>query len=535
MTESVTVPVHLTLGVQGGGGYQLQGVNITYQANGVNTAVCTLAVGRQEGNKLVSVDIDRGAVAKIFIEPTFGEEYATNAPNGIPISGSNFGALITDLKPIVLFEGRVDDWGPATVGYGAFGVEVRLFGRLVDVAGGTLETNNITPKSYLDTGVAYAFGGGADDFGAIKVSSALGSTGFWPALQEALVSIAIAGPTNAAASASSVTAAIYAAFGTDINVAAADVLSTIRGQLDWRNVVTPAVPGLIRHFNQQLMSNWFYGSFLGAITQLGEQLKFALLEYGSPNAQRPGLAVVPYHPFWSRSQRYQSLGADSWNSFQWVRAQYQTYAGAVLVASTGNETAEGQNGTGNSLVVGLGKVPGFNFGKVHVGPAPGFMAAASEALNTGGDYKSRATRLIIPEDVERNTPAISVRDVIGDPYAMLMALNLNYESRRCRVTSPCLRTDIGPLTAIAVRFPNIPEITSGSATSELGVYGSVQAVTIAIDAAKGFAQTTYDIGYVRSLQQQREIDRMDLVHPFFDSNYLGARLDGDPYEDGFVD
>ena len=230
-----------------------------------------------------------------------------------------------------------------------------------------------------------------------------------------------------------------------------------------------------------------------------------------------------FRSFWSRDQDYIQLGANTWNSFQWTSKAYQDYIGTVFVSGGGVEADPGKHGTGEDLIAGVGKVNGLRYGRVHVAPSPGVLSFATEALAQGGVGERRA---LITK---------GVRDAYGDVYATIKALELHYESRTCSVSCPCVRTDIGPLTALAIRFPNIPEILSATGTTTLGVYGTVQAVTISIDATSGFAQTTYDVGYVRSLQQQRDLERMDLLHPFFDTNYLGARLDGDPFESGFAD
>jgi len=516
MTDSVVVPAHITLRVAGGGLYELQGLQITYQANGVNVALCTLAVGRSETNDLVNLDIDQGAEMEIVFQSTFGEEVSSTTGNaGIPIAGEeNFGVLIRDNKPFKLFQGFVDDWGPTTIRSGAFAVQVRCFGRLAALASGTIQTSSIIPNSYMDTLVSYPFGQGREDPGFINIREALGSNGFWPSLQGALQRVAATAPTQADISSSSITAEVWDNFGIDVNGAALQTFPDIQGQMPWRGPVIPSVPGIIYHLNEQLRSNWFYGSFLQAILQLGEQLKFSIIEHGE------GIAVVPHHPFWARNisqGRIAELRPNSWDSFQWVLEGYNSYAGSVLVLSNGQEPAI--PGSGEDLVIGLGKVPGFELGRVHVGPAPGFMASATAAMEEGLSDEARAT----------GGPAVA-RAAFGDTYALLQALDLNFQKRRCRVTSPALRTDLGLLRATVVRFPDIPEITSGSDTSQFGVYGTIQAVTLAIDAARGHASTTFDISHVRSLNQQSQIiDALTPPHPFFASNYTGGRLDQDPF------
>lgn len=519
MTDSVVIPVKITLQVAGGGFYNLQGVQVTFQANGVNAAVCELAVGRNESDQLVVLDLEHGAEMKIVVQATFGEEIVNSGevPFGTTNPNTNFGALIKDNKPFVLFNGVVDDWGPSSLQSGQFGIQVRCFGRLALLAAGTLHANPVISKSYLDTQVQFSFGQGDDDPRFLQSSEAFDAPGFSLALVNCLSRLATAAPTAASLSADSITAEVYNNFAADVNAAAAIVLSEIGGSLPWRDeVVTPARTMLF-HFNEQLRSNWFYGSYLQSIIQLGEQLMYSIVETGE------GIGLVPHHPFWSRANTTEiTIGPETWSNFQWVNDSYENYAGVVLTASGGSEATD--PGAGESLILGLGKISEFRYGRVHVGPAPAFMVTSTDSFRTGGNIFARAIG-----DVN------TVRPIYGDLYAQIKALELNFASRRCRVSSPCVRTDIGPLSAVQVQFPDIPEVNAGSGISQFGVYGTVQAVTIAIDASRNYAQTTFDIGYVRSLSQQSNIiDRLNLGHPFFQNNYTGNRLDAPPYEETFT-
>ncbi len=115
---------------------------------------------------------------------------------------------------------------------------------------------------------------------------------------------------------------------------------------------------------------------------------------------------------------------------------------------------------------------------------------------------------------------------VGDRLAKILTWELNYGNRRMSFSSPLLRGDIGPLEAVRVDFPDVEEIQAGVDTP--AVYGSVQRVTVAIDAMRQYASTTYDLDYVRSYSQQRNLIDPDLgagEHPFFNTNYIGGRLD----------
>jgi len=136
-----------------------------------------------------------------------------------------------------------------------------------------------------------------------------------------------------------------------------------------------------------------------------------------------------------------------------------------------------------------------------------------ENMFTGGGANARSFRPI-------------VGSAMGDRMAKLMAWELNYRNRRFRVTCPFLRADIGPLEAVRVDFPDLPEVRY--ATEGGSVYGTVESVNITYDATSAHATTTYTVGYARSAAQQENIIDADLdalEHPFFQRNYIGGRLD----------
>ena len=99
------------------------------------------------------------------------------------------------------------------------------------------------------------------------------------------------------------------------------------------------------------------------------------------------------------------------------------------------------------------------------------------------------------------------------------------------VTCPYLRTDIGQLTAVKVTYPKVVENVAGAE-----VYGSVLRVRISIDATQQHASTSYDIGFVRSYEQQyTEIDNdsetSGVPHPIWQQNVYRTRLDGNTETD----
>jgi predicted secreted Zn-dependent protease len=86
------------------------------------------------------------------------------------------------------------------------------------------------------------------------------------------------------------------------------------------------------------------------------------------------------------------------------------------------------------------------------------------------------------------------------------------------------RSDVAPLTAVRIDFPQISEIQYGVDTPAL--YGCVQKVTITADATRQIANTTFEVSHVRSyIEQKGEIDKNFAGHPLWTLNYTHGRLD----------
>lgn len=494
MTDSVVVPVSAQL-VSRGGRYDLQGLQVTFSANGVPTCVAILSVGRSDGTgAAVDVDFFRGDSARIVATC---HVTASNAPNGFAALGEANYRNFNKGGTFQLFDGVIDDYGPATLTAGQFAIQVRMFGRLSLLASGTLQSSSIVPKSYMDTSVAFPLGGGRDD-NALLIRTTEALADLWSAIIRPMRAItqASGGPSGGVAE------TITSLFGSDLNGVAYDVMGSIVGNLPLKGSMEGLLPGVVDRFNTYMMRDFLYESFFNRIVSFGEMLWFSVLETGL------GIKVVPYQPFFTRTEAT-TLYPNTWSSFSQLPANYSNYAGAVLV--DGNGSSSEKLGSGEDLVVGKFKLPNASLGQVHVGTVPDFFAGKSNAMDTGGEGV-RATTGVLPS-------------TLGDDLAKLLTLHFNYQSRKVRVASPGFRTDIGPLEAVKIAFPNIPEVVS--ATNDFAVYGSVQSVTISLDAGSGTAETVYDVGYVRSSQQQDEIDTVmgSGEHPFFTANAIGGRLD----------
>jgi hypothetical protein len=492
-TSATVIPATARL-VTRGGAYDIQSVQASFNSNGVNVCIVSLAVGRKEtGTAIVSVGFKRGDEARVEISnaaPTTTQ----NVRFGLPFNKTEF----------TLFDGVIDDFGPSDLSFGSFSIQVRIFGRLAYLASGALDSSNIVPKSNQDTAILWAYGqAGEDSPGRINMATA--SQDFWHGLKVALNNIA----SMRRAPKNSTTQFIQDKFGEDGNIEAQQVFSEITGSLLWRDQAEAYAPGIVTSMNEYMMRQWFMEPFLHRIAAFGEMLHFRILENGS------GIKVVPYHPFFRRRDAY-DIGPDTFDKFSWQIGEYRSYAGAVLVDGSGHDQSQITTGR----VAGYYKMRGTPLGQVHVGTVPGFLTGITEAMSTGGDGVRSFNGS--PDDTAARAGAIT----IPNRFAKILTWDLNYRNRKFTVECPFMRSDIGPLTAIRVSFPNVPEIVFAATTP--AVYGSVESVDIVLDAAQGYARTRYTCNWARSYDQQEYLIDPDLgagEHPFFTTNYIGGRLD----------
>ena len=495
MADAVVTPFVIKFVVENAA-FDVASVQVSFGANGINQANVVIATGRPTDGirDPVFTGFDRGSRARIFVE------------NAEITNTSDIASLTLLTSPdYTLFDGLIDDFGPANLSYGSFAIQVRIVGQLAWLASGTLQSSTIVPKTYLDMRVPWMYAQGADDPEQISVGT--GVVDFWDALSDAMIKIA----TNTTVPEDSISQEILNTFGTESNTQAADILSTIVGSLVWRNPGDPNfdytsfATGVIDNINTQFAREWFYESFFNRVTLIGQRLMFSIIEQGQ------GIKVVPYTPFFRRVDAY-PIFPTTWDSFQWIPGRYRNVRGCLLTDGVGREVLD--NGGGE--VVGRYARPSTvsSDGQVYVSQAPEILGTVSDALaiyraNNGGP------RTIFGAMAD-----------YGDLMAKNMTWEMNYGWRQCSVSCPMLRTDIGPLTAVRVDYPTIEEISSALETP--AVYGSVQQVNIALDATKQLARTTYNIGFVRSYSQQRfEIDP-DITageNPFWNTNYIGGRLD----------
>jgi hypothetical protein len=495
MTAGVVMPFSATLVIPDRGTYAIARFQGTWGPNGINAAEVIVNTGTGENQGQQIVNLQRGDEAYVLIE---------NAE--VIVSGyvDIFSSLVK--RDFKLFTGVVDDFGPTELAPGIFALQIKLFGRLVWLNSGTMNSTAIRPNQYTDMRVQLA-----SQFGAYFSKFQLDPAKTLNGLGDQLKSVFNESAISTESPAGSITEDLKEYFNIPGNTIVSTTIQSMVGDLLWRDIKNAEgdiitgdiVNSVCLRLNEALLNDWFMESYLNKIQNIGAQLKFSVVENSDT------IKMVPYTPFFRSTDAYPIL-PQTYSAAQWIRNGYTNYQGVALLSGPGSQSGQ------NSLIVGKYKRIGKSMGIIHVAEAPSVLLRENPA-GQHADGPDPGT-----------DPRISIGDIgnLGDRYAKVMAWELNYSSRALRVTCPMLRTDIGPLTAVRVDFPNTPDI--GFATGTPAMYGSVQSVTIYLDATQGKAQTSFDVGYVRSYQQQtREIDP-DITggeHPFFKTSTIGCRLD----------
>ncbi len=509
MTNSVVIPIKLTL-VSGINQFQVAAAQLVYSANGVNVAVLTVAVGRNEDGSIAGLGLQRGQ--EVHIEADRANITSTSNPAGLIEANAN-NYLYLASSQFILFRGLVDDYGPGNLSYGQFVLQVRVVSKLAWLAQGTLSSSNILANNFWDTNVQISLGEAEKD--PVLIDNQVATSNLWTGLQEALQRVATY-QLPADAPQNSVSAAIRALFDTTANVQASTILAAVKGELlTWNSDRTKEEIGaIIFNLNQQLQSEWQYEPFLNRIFTIGEMLQFSIIETGL------GIQVVPYTPFFRRTDAY-IISPNTYSAISQPLAPYKNFAGVMLVDGGGRDPGPSTVG---ASPLGVYKMRGHPFGQVQVSQLPGYLGKVAQDVLTGGVGVRAFSAVETPSVADG---LINQNAFLGNLLAKYNCWALNYHQRHIQVTCPFFRSDIGPLTAVRVDFPATAEITNILETP--AVYGSVQSITISIDATNAFAQTTYDIGFVRSHSQQKNQIDPDIEsgneHPFFGTNYIGGRLD----------
>ncbi len=495
MTTGVVMPFKATLVIPDRGSYAIAIFQGSWGANGINAASAVVNTGFSENGGQQVLNLQRGDEAYVLIE---------NAEVVISGGVDVYSSLVK--RDFKLFNGVVDDFGPVELSPGQFALKVSLFGRLVWLNSGTMNSTAIKPNQYTDMRVQMP-GQFGSYFSKFQLDPDLAVNGLAAQLKSVFYSAA----TSTDSPAGSITEELLDYFDIPGNTIVAQTIQSMTGSLLWRSIldaegnsITPAIVNSIcLRLNEYLLNDWFMESFLTKIQNVGAQLDFAVVENST------AIKVVPYTPFFRSTDAYPIL-PQTYSSVKWIRTGYTNYQGVALLSGPGSQSGL------NANIIGKYKRRGKPLGLIHVAEAPSILLRE----NPEGEFA---------DNPDNGADArISIGDIgnCGDRFAKIMTWSLNYSSRALQVVCPMLRSDIGPLTAVRIDFPNTPDI--GFSVGTPAMYGSVQTVTVYLDATQGIAQTSFDVGYVRSYQQQeREIDP-DMTageHPFFLHSTIGCRLD----------
>jgi hypothetical protein len=475
VTPLAVIPTEVILEIEGEE-YPLVSVDLSYTSLGLNTAVCGLATGRnaQTARLIPPLRFVRGQPARLYINQVVGVFNGASVPQ--------------DDGQLVLFDGVVDEGGPSSVGFGSFTAQVRLLGSLHRLNSGSVQTSNILPTSYADTNLGLRRGVFPTNL-ADDLIDDFGGT---------LLGLCDTIATQGVRELQPTVAALFDIFGGDVNASVSDYLQGIDNRLILRAGLENSAPVLSDLLGNVFTQDARYESFLGKIMALGDMLKYRLIELPS------GVFLVPYTPFVSSAYAV-DITPDTYAGVSWANEGTTILSGCAL-------TAQGGGGAGSPLIVGVYRRPGVQNGMVLTQTAP-------PCLMIGNQFVSSPM-----VDVSSGVYNDSNRE-LGDYYAREVCLERAYGARRLMVSSPYFRTDIGPLTTVRVVYPETVEDVAGAE-----VYGSVQQVRISINAAARTASTVFDVGFVRSAEQQRiEIDEDEsssgVSHPFFTANVAQTRLD----------
>lgn len=521
-----------TLKLNSGVDYDVASFSIKFTANGKNTAQLNMAVGNNTKTFAAqNFALSRGKAASVYL---------SLGPSGLNIPDTDDGSLSGG----EVFKGYVLDFGPTSLQYGAFGFTVTLQGVLSYLSSGALQNSGLIPSTYLDNSpqmwvTAVDSSGTLATIGTGQVDANTAFTsGFLTAFRNSLVPIAEGADTTPNA----ITAQIRTLFNTSTNVPAAKILRGLSGDGAPGSITfTSGYPtagnnggtglffrtqtgsdqlcnGVCMRISELMRTDWQYASFYDRLLAVGGGLMFSVVETGSK------IWCVPHIPMFASGSVRKIITADQYSA---VSVDNQTpipvISGSVLMNTSGTQN----NSTGTALIRATYQRPNvtsttYNPGQVIVASMPPLLTMSPWSGATGSVAGPDNSH-----DMTGNVP-----DVTAQEMAKLIAWSGAFRPFRLIVTCPYLRDDIAPLTAVRVDFPASAEI--GSATGSPAVYGVVQSVILRGDATQQFAQTQYEIAYVRSYSQQtQEIDANYNGHPIWSHNWYGSDLYGNDTRTGF--
>lgn len=467
--------------------YSINAADFVVTLNGTTRSIANLKLSLTgDGVNAALVELSAGFYEGASIADTF--TFVRGSPATISANGRQ------------IFQGYVDDVVPGNMSAGTFNLQVSLLGRLSHLASGTLQSNSLTPKCFDDLAISPFGQYNGESLYQLRTNS-VGSE-LWPELARLLTQIA----TDTRAVPSSVTSEIQSLFGSSTNQLAATLLGEIEGTLVWNASARQIATNVALVLNQLMLQNWYYDAFLNKIINIGQLLRYSIIELNDK------LIVTPYLPFFPSSEAA-ALLPSTYSTSSTSLQNYVQYSGCLITNGGARTTKASED-----LVVGSYKMSSVStavgpaVGRVHVAPAP-------PVLSTLGGQDPFTP---LGQQAKTFTPVAG--RTLGDCYAKILCWEQNYERRTYQVSFPYIKTDISPLTPVRVRLPPLPGASDAADGSS--IYGSVRRVTIAADASRGFAATSFEIGFVRSESQQQTIDSDWTGHPIWTDTWRGADIFG---------
>ena len=527
------VPLSVKVTAQiGGQSYPIVDAEITYAVGLIATGTITLAVGSNMSTResRTAVSFARGTPAQVLVTPS----QQVTSPGGSQLIKSG---------QTVLFDGLVDSDGPVSLAFGQFGVQVRLVGRLKRLDTGTLQSNEIQPKSFLDTSHPIQYLNAArENAGQLLAGSAAkaimpemyvdtGAVDMWASLRGYLIQIAQTGVAAQTGPNAGTQSALLGQMqkiltGSDTtggggetavnpNTQAANELAKVLGSLQLLGLA--GVSKTFRYVALKAIMQDRYHSFFSILNDLGFLLSFRLLE--NPT----GSATVPFNPFSLSSDQYVALDPGSILSVGKLIRDPVSYSGCVLVAGGLSVLL---NSPAMNYIPGAwihpasgGQKDLLGFTLSEVAPAFLFRDSALQSFDgvpgAQGVYIGDISMAPGGNNGSENT--------MGNRYARHHCLEVNYRGHAASITCP-LRFDLGLLKPVKFTPPLI-----GGQQAGPPVYGIVSALTFKINAQQRIAQTSVELGYLRS-QDQFSVEQSGALttHPFWTNTYTGKRFDEPP-------
>lgn len=521
----------------GGTEYAAVQVAVT-QSKHEGRAICELAVGTNTrdlaGRKAIPANFKfiRGTPARVLVE--VDRDVGSAATGADSREGRS---LLLKKGTHVLFDGVVDDGGPSNLSHGRFNLRVIIVSKLIYLATGSLQYSGL-PSGYLGGGLA----------NLLNNSFPIGIKGdpgidFWQSIKDCYLRIinieeSLIGVANTNALGAFIQEFKLQGKRSTVNAA---MLNQIGGGLPGGVFsTTPMGRVVTAYFNAELHYDLAQQSILQRIKALAEDFHFALIENGL------GYAVVPYTPFVPRSAIKATIWPDTVYSTQWTSHSTATLAGLAFVDNLRGTLFASARSDGQSAatfaVYGAYSRPGTPIPTNPLDPngnALGMLMALPAPTWLSGQTGKSNTAAVV--EAARNSFYINELRKFGDPYARELTLKQAYMGHSLTVECP-LRLDIGVCTPVRMVYP---DVAGTGLIDAAAIYGSVEGVSIVLDAASKRAVTVLEIMYARSDQQQaQDVDPGPFgsyaggtsdLHPIWATTYLGARLDEPPTPDDNVE